>query len=218
MACNLLHCTAACSTSTGCRWISAPLLTSMGCRDTTHLIMAFIEDCRRISSLVPGAPPPPPSSLTLVSAELFLSHFPASLSHLLCHIFFTLKYFFTFIEALPVSFMGLVLATGRSVLELAGAGCCCLCLTWGQLPVSSHRSHHCSPPATKTLPHKPNTMYHDKQKIHYTLFVCTALIFPSQISLLKSHVSTLCSHAHKSDTLLNPKCFCLKHDRFVEFS
>jgi len=28
---------------------------------------------------------------------------------------------------------------------------------WGQLLVSSHRSHPCSLPTTKTLPHKPNT-------------------------------------------------------------
>jgi len=31
-----------------------------------------------------------------------------------------------------------------------------LCLTWGQLLVSSHRGHHCSPPATRALPRKPN--------------------------------------------------------------
>ncbi|KAK4810725.1 hypothetical protein QYF61_007699 [Mycteria americana] len=32
-----------------------------------------------------------------------------------------------------------------------------LCPTWGQLLISSYRSHPYRPPATKTLPHKPNT-------------------------------------------------------------
>jgi len=35
------------------------------------LSMVFSMACRGISALAPGAPPPPPSSLTLVSAELF---------------------------------------------------------------------------------------------------------------------------------------------------
>jgi len=61
--------------STGCRWISAPPWTSMGCRGTTCLTMVFITSCKgRVSALASRAPPPPPSSLTLVSAELFLSH------------------------------------------------------------------------------------------------------------------------------------------------
>jgi len=39
----------------------------------------------KISALVPGAPPPPPASLTLVSVELFLSHSLTPLSQLLLH-------------------------------------------------------------------------------------------------------------------------------------
>jgi len=66
-------CASTCSgveSSTGCRWISFPLWTSMGCRD--------------ISALVPRAPPPAPSSLTLVSAELLFSHILTTLSGCNC--------------------------------------------------------------------------------------------------------------------------------------
>jgi len=66
--------------------ISVPLWTSKGCRGTTCLTMVFFMGCRRISALVPGAPSPPPYSLTLVSAELFLSHSLTPLSH--CRVFF----------------------------------------------------------------------------------------------------------------------------------
>jgi len=41
---------------------------------TICLTVVFSTGCRGISAPVPGAPPPPSSSLTLVSAELFLSH------------------------------------------------------------------------------------------------------------------------------------------------
>jgi len=57
--------------SMGCRWISAPPWTSMGCRWTICLTRIFSTGCRRISALAPGAPSLHPSSLTLVSAELF---------------------------------------------------------------------------------------------------------------------------------------------------
>ena len=50
--------------SMGCRWMSAPPWTSMGCRGTTCLTMAFTTGCKGISAPAPGAPPPSPSSLT----------------------------------------------------------------------------------------------------------------------------------------------------------
>ena len=81
--------------SPGYRRISAPLWTSMDCMGTACLTMVFITGCRgKISALKPGAPPPPPSSLTLVSAELFLPHCLTPLSYLLfCSSFFPyLKY------------------------------------------------------------------------------------------------------------------------------
>jgi len=43
--------------------------SSTGCRWTTCLTMVFTTSCWGISALALGAPPPPPSSLNLVSAE-----------------------------------------------------------------------------------------------------------------------------------------------------
>ena len=97
-------------------------------------------------NLCSGAPPPSPSSLTSVSAWLFLSHpTPLSTVGLFSVVLFPLlKYAIT--EALPLLLMGSALARGRSDLEV------------GKLLAASHRSHPCSPsPAAKPLPHKPNT-------------------------------------------------------------
>jgi len=106
--------------STGYSWISAPPWTSMDCRGTTCLTVVFIVNCKeKLSALVPGAPPPPPSSLTLVSAELFLSIHLTPLSQLpFHHSFFPLhKYVIT--EALPLPLLDLALASSGSVFELA---------------------------------------------------------------------------------------------------
>jgi len=74
--------------STGCKWMSAPSWTSMDCSVTACLTTVFITGCRgKIYDLVPGAPPPTPASLTLVSAGLFLSHIFTLLSQLLHSIF-----------------------------------------------------------------------------------------------------------------------------------
>jgi len=80
--------------SMACRWTSAPLWTSMGCGGTACLTMVFSTGSRGISAPAPGAPRPPPSSLTLVSAELFLSDVltPLSLMLLPSSIFPFLKY------------------------------------------------------------------------------------------------------------------------------
>jgi len=75
--------------STGYRWISAPPWTSMGCRGTACFTMVFIMSCKgRFSAPASRAPPPPPSSLSLVSADLFLSHHLNSVSTLPFHCIF----------------------------------------------------------------------------------------------------------------------------------
>ena len=66
--------------SRGYRWASFPPWTSLGCRGTACLTMVFTTGCRGISAPAPGASPPPPSSLTLGSAGLFLSHVLTPLS------------------------------------------------------------------------------------------------------------------------------------------
>ena len=58
--------------SMGCRWVSAPLWASMGCRGTAWLTMVLATGCRGTSAPAPGAPLPPPSALALVSAEFLL--------------------------------------------------------------------------------------------------------------------------------------------------
>ena len=106
----------------------------------------------------------PPSSLTLVSAELFLSHRLAPLSQL--PFLPLLKSVIP--EELPPSLMGLALGSGRAVLELAGTG---LYQTWGKLLAASDRSHPYSPPATKTLPRKPITRFHKNIRMAFGMFL-----------------------------------------------
>ena len=50
-----------------------PHPSSMGCRGTACFTMVVSPGCKGISALAPGAPPPPPSALTLVSAEFLTS-------------------------------------------------------------------------------------------------------------------------------------------------
>jgi len=89
----------------------------------TACLTVIIMGCRGISAPAPGAPHPPPSALTLVSAELFLTFFsllsPTAVAVAL-GFFPLLKYVMT--EALPLSLMGLALASGGSLLETAGIG------------------------------------------------------------------------------------------------
>jgi len=94
----------------------------MDCRGTACLTMVFSIGCRGSSAPVPGAPPPPLSALSLVSAELFLPHsltllFPLQVRR---SFFPLLQYVIT--EVLPSSLMGSALASSWSVLELAGTG------------------------------------------------------------------------------------------------
>jgi len=75
----------------------------------------------RLSALASPALPAPSSSLTLMSAELFLSHHLSSLPSHRSFLIPFLKYVIP--EALPLSLIGLALASGGSILELAGTGC-----------------------------------------------------------------------------------------------
>jgi len=109
--------------STGFRRISAPPWTSLGCRGTACFTMVFIMGCRgKIYAPVPRAPPLSPSSLTLVSAESFLSHSVTPLSSLLFHHTFFPLLKSVIPEALPLSLIGSALASSGSVLEPAGIG------------------------------------------------------------------------------------------------
>jgi len=66
--CGVLH---------GCNVDICSDMVLMGCRQATCFTIFFIKGCRGTSALALGAPPPPPS-LTLVSAGLFLSQFSHS--------------------------------------------------------------------------------------------------------------------------------------------
>jgi len=103
----------------GYRWISAPLWALMGCRGTGCLIMFCSTGCRAISAPAPGAHPPPPSSMTLVSAGSSLTY--SYFSFLLRLVFFPLLNY-VIPEVLPPLLMVSALAISRSVLELAGTG------------------------------------------------------------------------------------------------
>jgi len=98
---------------------------------------------------------PPPSSLTLVSAELFLSHRLIPLSSLL----FYRSFFFLFLnmlsEVLPPSPIVLALASGRSILEPAGTG---FMKHGGSFLQFLTEASSIAPPSTKTLPCKPVTL------------------------------------------------------------
>lgn len=84
--------------------------------------------------------------------------------------------------------MGSALGSGGAALELARTGCQFWGQMWGQLLVSSHRSHPCSSSATKTLPHQPNScvierewsLYHKHTKCFLMIFwtsVCVAVTY-----------------------------------------
>jgi len=127
----LLHC--------GPQWAAGDSLTHNGLHYGLQGNLCFLHE----------APPPPPSSLTLVSAELFLSHI---LTPPFQQIFPLLKYVIT--EVLPPITDWLDLRQWRVCLS---AGWHWLYQTWRKLLAASHRSHPCSPSATKTLPRKPHT-------------------------------------------------------------
>jgi len=76
----------------------------------------------KISVLAPEEPLCPPSRLTLVSAEFFLSHIVTPLAEIAVpqQVFLLLKYIIT--EVLPLSLTGSASASSSSILEAAGIG------------------------------------------------------------------------------------------------
>lgn len=108
--------------------------------------MVSCVDCGRMSPLVPGAPPLPPS-LTLVFTELFIRLFSPQYSLCLCSLFLFLTY--TFTEALPAWLM-----------EPAGISC----IQHRAAPASPYICHPSSPPTTDNLVPTSNT----KNKISVT--------------------------------------------------
>jgi len=106
-----------------------------GLRVAAYLTVVFTTGYRGISALVPRAPAPFPSSLTLVSAELFLSHV---LSPACC-----CAGVFPFLNRGTTAVAdGLGLGQCRVRLE---AGWHWLYQTWWKLLAASHRIHPCSP-------------------------------------------------------------------------
>lgn len=81
----LNHTSICCGFGSSTGWISALPRTFIGCGETTSRTMVFITGCRNISALVLGAAPLPPSSLTFLTAELFLSQNPTRLFLLILH-------------------------------------------------------------------------------------------------------------------------------------
>ena len=143
--------------STGFRRISAPPWTSLGCRGTTCLTMVFIVSCKgRLSSLVPGAPPP----LSFFSDWGVCRVIPLASSHssLLTavpqQVLPLLKYVIP--EALPPSLLGLLLGSGRSILEPPGTGSVRHGGSFLQLLIESIPI---APPTTRTLPCKPTSRW-----------------------------------------------------------
>ncbi|KAK4825641.1 hypothetical protein QYF61_001426, partial [Mycteria americana] len=112
--------------STCCNWIPPPPWTSMGCRGTACLTMVFTMGCRGISALVPGAPPPPPSSLTS----------------------------YVIAEVLPPSLIGLALASDqRSLVASALPPDHGPMTSW---KCQSALLHHCSPSDSRKRQHRPS--------------------------------------------------------------
>jgi len=162
-------------------------------RGTACLTMVFSTGCMGISAPAPGAPPHPPSALTLVSAELILtqSHSSLQLQMPLCiwrrFIFFP--------------FLTMVSRRCYHVTDRLGLGQQRVCLgtswhwlygTWGKLLAASQKSHPCSPPATKTLPCKPSTTT-KVQAVQLKEMSCRPYLYISPSHLLSvTYISKSC--------------------------
>jgi len=144
--------------STGYRWISAPLQTSKDCRETTASPQSSSQVARE-GSLLRHLKHllPPTSSLTLMSAKLFLSHRLTPLSSLPFH-----RSFFSSPSSLCYHRGATTIADGFGLGQQCvhlRAGWHWLYQRWGKFLATSHRSHPYNPPAIKTLPHKPITFH-----------------------------------------------------------
>ncbi|KAF4789522.1 hypothetical protein TURU_149947 [Turdus rufiventris] len=88
-----------------------------GLQGHSCLTMGCTRGCKGIPALAPGAAPAPPSALTLVTAELLLSHILTALS-IYNSTGFSLPFPNSVIpEALPLSLLGSALASRGSALE-----------------------------------------------------------------------------------------------------
>lgn len=100
-----------------------------------------------------GAPPPHPSSLTSVSAGLFLSHFyHSSLCHSCCKAFF--NPFLNTTELSPAALIGSALANCGSGLEPVGSVC-----IRHEDSLWCHRSHPCNPQLLQPTPCHRNPIH-----------------------------------------------------------
>jgi len=120
-------------------WISSLVWCSVGYRGTTCITMVYSRGCRGISA------PPLPSSLTLVSARLFISHFsfPAAVAQRFLPF---LEY--VIVEMPPSWLLGSAVPCGETI--GAGWNSC----VWHRAALaSSHRNHPAAPlPAPGHLP------------------------------------------------------------------
>lgn len=141
--------------SMGSRWIFAPPWTSVGCRGTSYLT----TDCREISVPEPGAPPPSPSSVTLVPAEffhIFLPFFPTVIA--VAHQLFPLLSS-VMPEVLPWSLMGSAFFCNMYILDSTGIGS----VGHRNLLAASHGSYPCTLPPPYNF-HR--TQIHTVSKYH----------------------------------------------------
>jgi len=154
-SCSLLRDTSTCSgvgSSTGCRWISVPPWTSIGCSSTIHITVVFTRGCRVTSAPGTGALPPLPSSLTSASAKLILSHILTPLSSSCCAVFLPfLKYVIT--EVLRPPLIGSASASVKPIFAQTGTGSITNGGTFWHLLTESTPA---APPLPKTLPCKTN--------------------------------------------------------------
>jgi len=133
-----------------------------------------------LSALAAGARPSPPhSSLTLLSAELFLSHSLMCPSRLLFHhSFFSSPSEIRYPRGATIVADWLGLGQQRVHLRAGWHG---LYQTWGKLLAASHRSHRYSPVATKTLPRKPTAIVNCIIINYFTSLLLHPQIWPTVI-------------------------------------